>query len=129
MSQDMAKVPVVVQPDNEGRLIQLVSVHDGDTIKVNMMVQKLGEVEMWLHNVRLRLRGVSAYEIDKGTPDDIKVATMEREALNALLTANTSLPLTARLFRQTHDRYEVEIRTADGKNVNEIMRTYSQGGR
>jgi hypothetical protein len=120
------------QQDNHVREIIVRTVHDGDTITADVCFGTLGRTEFWAHNVRLRLKDVRAYEIlDDPAKQDVKereVALIERQALSAALQANDAAPLTARLYRQTYDRYEAVIYTAR-QNVNELMRTYPQGGR
>jgi hypothetical protein len=125
-----SSVVVYAQPqDNEVREITIHTVHDGDTVTADVCMGKIGRTEYWARNVRLRLKDVRAYEIDpKADHESQKIAALEHDALSAAVMATDAQPLTARLFRQTYDRYEAVIYTAK-QNVNELMLGYPQGGR
>lgn len=121
------------QPEDNGvRDIRVTAVHDGDTVTADILMGTLGRTLFWAHGVRLRLKGVRAYEImddaAKQAPEERRIAITERDALSAALNATNAAPLRAKLFHQTFDRYEAVIYTAK-LNANELMLTYPQGGR
>lgn len=106
-------------------ITSIAVIHDGDTFTCDMDMIRLGEVHIAANKIRIRLKGVSSYEVNDKDPERRAVAMVERDALaKILLGAKT---ITVQLFRQTHDRYEGVV-WADGVNVNEQMRTYPQGG-
>lgn len=99
-------------------------VMDGDTLKVDIILSTVPDVR--LHGAKLRLRGVHAYEIGKGTPEEQKTAEMERQALSRIVLS--AKKLTCRIHKTTYDRYEAEL-WSDTQDICAAMQAYPQGGR
>ena len=123
-----APAPPYIQPQpSDVREIIVTTVHDGDTVTADVFMGALGGTDVIMRGVRLRLKGVSCYELDATAPKDREVAIVEREALAKLLFG--AKHVTARLYRHgTFDRHDAEIFT-ETLNCNTAMLVYPQGGR
>lgn len=128
LALDIPKIHPPDQPiDTNTRTITAIgTIHDGDTFTCDIDAIRLGQMHVGLNAIRIRLKDVSAYEINDPDPARKAVAEQERSALAKLILSAKTLTVT--LHRQTHDRYEGDV-WADGINVNATMRTYPQGGR
>ena len=120
------------QPMDSGiREITVTAVPDGDTITADVDMGDIGGMTCILKGVRLRLKGVSAYEITadpkKQTIQDRETGILEREALAKMLFGSKTV--TARIFRHgTYDRHDAILYTSE-LEVNKAMLEFPQGGR
>lgn len=123
-----APVSAYAQPQpNDIREIIVTSIPDGDTVTADVLMGKLGGTDIIMRGVRLRLKGVSCYEMSDPDPKTREVAIVEREALAKMLFG--AKHVTARLYRHgTFDRHDAEIFT-ETLAVNAAMLAYPQGGR
>lgn len=101
---------------------------DGDTFLCRVYALKLGQQEIVMEHVKVRLKDVRCYEMSDETDEGKKIALMEQKKLNELLMANDSQPITVKFYaKQTHDRYE-GIVYSKLLNINEEMLKLPQGG-
>ena len=106
------------------RRCQIVSVTDGDTVKV-----RIDDGRRHYSEEAIRLLDVHAVELFSGTPEERAIGTTHRDAVVvwvATHAAHLSLlwPFFVRTYqdRATFNRYVGEIECAEGHSLNEHMR-------